>query len=272
MKFGRIRVDRKWIAVGVALLLLLSYIVMIAAHRNKSAKTVPVVTDENGNPIDGQDGLYGQTALLFYFRDTDGSGMIFGVNADLTNRKISVAALPDDKNYMLNGTAVSFGTVYAGSGLEGVKEAAGRRMGTVFRRAYICTPAQFARVTETLGKVDAYLPEAFSRVDSTAAVNLKAGANRLSGADLYQYLKYGGGEEISYELRGDLFAAMLGAYLTVDNAGQGEKLFNELVNAAETDITVYDYTAWADRIAAAAASETLVIENAGLFGSAESDG
>ena len=271
MKFGKIRIERKWIAVGVAALLVVSYIFILIAHKGKTAKTEPAATDEYGNVIE-EDGLYGKTALLFYFRDTDGSGMIFGVNADLSRHRISVSALPDDKEYLMNDAPVSIGTVYAAGGLESVKIAAGQRMGTEYRRAFICTPAQFAKVTELLGPVSVNVTETFDYSDAAGAVNLKPGINMLSGVGLYLYLKHGGGEEISYELRGDLFAAMLRAYLTTENTDQGEKLFNELVNASQTDITAYDYSEWADRLAAAAASERLAIENAGLLGSSESEG
>ncbi|MBQ6165802.1 MAG: hypothetical protein IJK23_15130 [Clostridia bacterium] len=272
MNLGKIKIDRKWIAVGVVVFLVVAYVIILAAHRGVNANKTVVVTDEHGNEIEVQDGLYGRTELLFYFRDNDGSGMLFGVDADLTNHKIGVSAIPDDQGYLMNGAAVTIGTIYAGGGLEGVRNAVNQRTAASYQRVYICTPAQFAKVTDLLGKVTVNTPEGFSYSGSSATVNLKPGANAISGNDLYLYLKYGGGENVSYEMRGDVFAGMLRAYLTPENIAGGEKLFDELVNAAQTDITAYDRSAWEDRIAAAANSDTLVIENDGFAGYAGNEG
>ena len=272
MNIGKIKLDRKWIAAGVAALLIVCYLVILVVGKVVRAKQPAVVTDEYGQVIEGDDPLYGRAELLFYFRDNDGSGMIFTVSARLDEHRLVISALPDDKNYTMNGAAVSFGTVYAGGGLDGVKTAASIRAGVTFDRVYICTPTQFAKATGMLGAVTVNVPEPFSYSDSTGAVNLKAGENSLSGSDLYLYLKHGCGDEISYEMRGDLFTAMIRRYLTTENTDKGEKLFGELVNAAQTDITAYDYSAWAERLAAAAASETLTVQNAGLIGAGESEG
>lgn len=270
MRSGRLIPDRKWIAVGVAGLLVLIYVLAVVGRQKTASVQTAVVTDGSGETAGNA--LFGRSRLLFYFRDDDGSAMLFSVDADLAAKRIGVAALPDDRGYELNGMPAAIGTVYAAAGLNGVKAAAGARAGAAFDRAFICTQAQFVKVTEAFDPVTVFVPVDVVYSGASVAVDLKAGVNTISGTDLYAALKYCGGDAVSYLRQGELFAAVLRSYLTSENVAKGEKLFNTIVNSAQTDITAYDYAEHIDRLTAAAAAPDLVFENTGMLKEEDSEG
>ena len=272
MYFGGLKIDRKWTVVGVLVILAAVYVFLLAAKNKKDPQLPPAeLTDENGEAV-APAALYGQANLLFYCRDDRDAAVLLSVDADLTGGRIAVSALPDDKEYALNGVPVTIGTIYAAGGLEGVKAAADARFGVDYSRAVICTPRQFISITEALGDVTVFAGEEVNYADESIAANITPGENTLTGEELYVYLRSGAEGEALYRLQSETFALMLKAYLTPENIENGEELFNRIVNSSQTDITAYDYAACADRLSALASSDTVIYIGTGMIGEDDSAG
>lgn len=83
------------------------------------------------------------------------------------------------------------------------------------------------------------------------SLNLISGKQKLTGDKLFRYVRYLGldGKDNSLKKQGELIADFLSQNLNEANASKGEDLFSSLINSAESDITIVDFSKYKDWLA-----------------------
>ena len=67
---------------------------------------------------------------------------------------------------------------------------------------------------------------------------------------LLQYMKHAFSGDEKLKAEGAAFAEILRTHLTAENVDRGEAFFSELVNLADTDISMFDYAGFRARLSA----------------------
>lgn len=247
--------------------LMIAYFVIRKMNTKQSPQTTTAAeTDANGAAVltTALPALSGRAQLLFVCMDSGQASIALIGDFDLDQGLVSVYALPTDTRYPSDGGDALPGDIYRSAGREALTDAVNRRCGTAIARTVVCTADNFADMTALLGEAEITVPYAVSYADAGAVIELQAGKHSLSGAALYNYLLHGATGEALYDLQAATAAQMLRAYISPANVGAGESLFSKLVNAADSDITAYDYAAYADLLAVMAADTALTYTGAGL--------
>lgn len=83
------------------------------------------------------------------------------------------------------------------------------------------------------------------------SLNLISGKQKLTGDKLFRYVRYLGldGKDDALKKQGELIADFLSQNLNEANASKGEDLFSSLINSAESDITIVDFSKYKDWLA-----------------------
>ncbi|MBQ6526566.1 MAG: LCP family protein [Clostridia bacterium] len=122
-------------------------------------------------------------------------------------------------------------------------KAVGERYGETFDRYLIVNEENIGRVLLKLGYYDIELKEEFKYEGTRQTLHLLKGQHSLNGNEFYTYLKYmGGGHSIDEtDAQTAVIADWLNQELTPANFEKSQALFESLVDAVSTDISINDF-------------------------------
>ena len=122
-------------------------------------------------------------------------------------------------------------------------KAVGERYDEKFDRYLIVNEENIGRVLLKLGYYDIELKEEFKYEGTRQTLHLLKGQHSLNGNEFYTYLKYmGGGHSIEEtDAQTAVIADWLNQELTPENFEKSQALYESLVNAVSTDITINDF-------------------------------
>lgn len=168
--------------------------------------------------------------------------MILTVTYNETQKKITAEALPTDAAFAVENGTSDYADVYAAGGFDKLQTCVSEQTGTEFAKHAYLTDNAFIECCSFLGVVEVSVPEDVSHVYGDTVLYLTGGVQRITGADLLAYMKYGAPSADAAAHRTKLANKMLKAYICEENIIKGDELFTNLVNLCDTDITVFDYT------------------------------
>ncbi|MDO4407011.1 MAG: hypothetical protein Q4C07_07505 [Eubacteriales bacterium] len=122
-------------------------------------------------------------------------------------------------------------------------KAVGERYDEKFDRYLIVNEENIGRVLLKLGYYDIELKEEFKYEGARQTLHLLKGQHSLNGNEFYTYLKYmGGGHSVEEtDAQTEVIADWLNQELTPENFEKSQALYESLVNAVSTDITINDF-------------------------------
>lgn len=122
-------------------------------------------------------------------------------------------------------------------------KAVGKRYGETFDRYLIVNEENIGRVLLKLGYYDIELKEEFKYEGTRQTLHLLKGQHSLNGNEFYTYLKYmGGGHSIDEtDAQTAVIADWLNQELTPENFEKSQALFESLVDAVSTNISINDF-------------------------------
>lgn len=122
-------------------------------------------------------------------------------------------------------------------------KAVGERYGETFDRYLIVNEENIGRVLLKLGYYDIELKEEFKYEGARQTLHLLKGQHSLNGNEFYTYLKYmGGGHSVEEtDAQTEVIADWLNQELTPGNFEKSQALYESLVNAVSTNITINDF-------------------------------
>lgn len=122
-------------------------------------------------------------------------------------------------------------------------KAVGERYDEKFDRYLIVNEENIGRVLLKLGYYDIELKEEFKYEGSRQTLHLLKGQHSLNGNEFYTYLKYmGGGHSVEEtDAQTEVIADWLNQELTPGNFEKSQALYESLVNAVSTNITINDF-------------------------------
>lgn len=131
-------------------------------------------------------------------------------------------------------------------------KAVSERYDKKFDRYLIVNEENIGRVLLKLGYYDIDLKEEFKYEGNTQSLHLLKGQHSLNGNEFYTYLKYMGGDHSIEETDAqmEVVADWLNQELTPGNFAKSQTLYESLVNAVSTNITINDfaqYTAFLEK-------------------------
>ncbi|MGX8691917.1 MAG: hypothetical protein ACSW70_04875 [Eubacteriales bacterium] len=122
-------------------------------------------------------------------------------------------------------------------------KAVGERYDEKFDRYLIVNEENIGRVLLKLGYYDIELKEEFKYEGARQTLHLLKGQHSLNGNEFYTYLKYmGGGHSVEEtDAQTAVIADWLNQELTPENFEKSQALYESLVNAVSTNITINDF-------------------------------
>ena len=122
-------------------------------------------------------------------------------------------------------------------------KAVGERYDEKFDRYLIVNEENIGRVLLKLGYYDIELKEEFKYEGSRQTLHLLKGQHSLNGNEFYTYLKYmGGGHSVEEtDAQTEVIADWLNQELTPGNFEKSQALYESLVNAVSTNLTINDF-------------------------------
>ena len=122
-------------------------------------------------------------------------------------------------------------------------KAVGERYDEKFDRYLIVNEENIGRVLLKLGYYDIELKEEFKYEGARQTLHLLKGQHSLNGNEFYTYLKYMGGDHSIDETDAQtaVIADWLNQELTPENFANSQALYESLVNAVSTNITINDF-------------------------------
>ncbi len=122
-------------------------------------------------------------------------------------------------------------------------KAVGERYDEKFDRYLIVNEENIGRVLLKLGYYDIELKEEFKYEGARQTLHLLKGQHSLNGNEFYTYLKYmGGGHSLEEtDAQTAVIADWLNQELTPGNFEKSQALYESLVNAVSTNITINDF-------------------------------
>lgn len=254
-------------AVLVVIVLISVYVLVRHMGEQADAETTAAPrTDADGSvvPETIYAPLTGQCDLLLACAERDHVNFLLRAACTLDEKRITVTAVPLDLSLTYHGGRATVHEVYADGGAAALTACIGGYYGDSFDRYFFCTSDAFASVTRLLGDAEIEVRSDVSYVNGNTAISLTKGRHLLYGTDLYNYLMHAGeGEELLLS-QAEAGAAMLSDYLSIKNMEQGESLFADIINYADSNITAYDFVSSRAVLEAAAASPEMMFVSGGI--------
>lgn len=126
---------------------------------------------------------------------------------------------------------------------EALVKAVSERYDEAFDRYILVNEENIGRVLLKLGYYDIVLEQEFKYEGARQTLHLLKGQHSLNGNEFYTYLKYMGGDHSIDETDAQtvVIADWLNQELTPGNFEKSQALYESLVNAVSTDITINDF-------------------------------
>ncbi len=232
----RMNADKKriWISVFVIIVLIIA-----AASLATYLKERPD-SDSDGKPNDGitvqPANMKEYVNLLFAGTKTD-SGEILILTHITINTK--------DKSFVI--------TPLPSSKIDSVKAAditkeVSEKFNLDIDRYVLVTEKKFKTFSGAMGLYEVNIKNKIDFSGDDFSLNLLPGPQKLSGDNFFKYLRYMGSGETDYDLekQGNVIADYLQQKINITNAEKGDELFSDMINSAESDVTIVDFQKYHD--------------------------
>ncbi len=189
------------------------------------------------------------TVNVLFYCFTDGSPSFFElVIFSEKENTIRVKPLAMDGVCVREGREYTTAGLYETFGVSALKTALAEKNYRVHRCVGF-SETNFKRLLQKLGEVRVNVPRDVDFRADAITYSLSAGVQELKPDVLLQYMKHAYTGDDKLKAEGAAFAEILRAHLTADNVERGEAFFSELVNLAQTDISMFDYAGFHTRLA-----------------------
>ena len=207
--------------------------------------------------------------ILFGGTDTDGD-LVFLSRLELNtkNGTGTITGISPQSRYERQ----TFDEILGGKEADSVSrqnlvEAVSKRYDKTFDRYLLVNEENIGRVLLKLGYYDLTLDKEFLYENDKQSLHLLKGEHSLNGNEFYVYLKYMGGDH-SIEATDEqtkVIARWMNQELTPENFEKSQALFESLVNAVSTDISISDFTRYMTFLEKASDRETPIKAQENVF-------
>lgn len=186
--------------------------------------------------------LTGKSNLLFIV-EAEGQGIdfLFSVATDFDAKTMKVTYFNGDENIDYNNKLLKISSIYNEGHETAIKDALNKSFGIVTDKHMIFTQSQFKSVLSLFDGFTVNVLEDVTYKSYSFNLSLEKGTQALSSDMTFNYLS------ISDDAtRKSILCDIITGVLKPDYADRSQKLFTEVVNSCETDISVIDYSNKAD--------------------------
>lgn len=170
------------------------------------------------------------------------------VQVDMDNISYKTAVLKADTE--IDGNKLS--EIYKASGAENVKKAIDTYVGTDFDFYISMESSAFEDFYDELGSINYPILNDIKHRESdnpvTYTLKIKSGEQNIDGKHFINLIRYYLDVENSSSQASELLLASLSQQLDSENLAESEKLFRDFVSAADTNISVRDFSMSGDRL------------------------
>ena len=249
------------IAVGVVAAGLVSFLIIMAENdfsfsrfigvREAGETTAPAQETQPGPEAATAAPFTDPNAVNVLFYCTEGVTPSFMelVCFSASENAVRVKPLALDGVYDRDGEPYALRELFSSIGVSAVTDAL-RARGYPVRRYVGFSETNFKRLLLRLGDVTVNVPHDVSFKAQAITYTLSAGPQVLKPDILVQYMKHAYSGDDKLRAEGAAFAEILRTHLTAENVGAGEAFFSDMVNYADTDISMFDYQRARDALTA----------------------
>lgn len=209
-----------------------------------SSTTTTVPANEEEKTEYSVNNLTGKSNILFIVEaEEQGIDFLFSVATDFDAKTMKITYFNGDENINYNNKLLKISSIYNEGHEVAVKDALNKNFGIVTDKYMTFTQGQFKSVLSLFDGFTVNVLENVSYKSYSFNLSLEKGTQALSSDMTFNYLL------ISDDAtRQSILCDIINGVLTPDYADRSQKLFTEVVNSCETDISVIDYSNKADTL------------------------
>lgn len=257
-------------ALTAIIVFTIAFLIFVGVKNDFSAKKffapdeIKTVQNAQTQPFEELPQVSGKTNFILLVNSGEELLYVQLVQVDMDNTSYKVAALKADTE----ADGVSFSKIFKQSGAENVKKAAELLLSTEIDYYIQMENKDYSDFFDELGAVNypvlADIKFKSSNGDSGYSLKLKAGEQRLKGAQVVNLVRYYLEEENNTSAANDLMLNCLNQQINSKNLEKSDRLFNSFIAYANTNITVRNYSMAGDNLAVLANDNT----GAGVYSAA----
>ncbi len=206
----------------------------------------PTTTDENLTetetttqaPVSGT-GYF----LTFCIDDDEAIRFISVIKACADTKKFSVCSFSPNERATLDGDKLTLNEHYTKGGVMKLVRAV-ETIGGFKVNKYICADGDgFKKSINAFGSFQYNVPEKVAYKSESATISLAEGVQRMTGDILYRYMLYcadNGDAGLAEE--SSVICCILDSFVSTPNFEKSDKLYDTIINAVTSDITIVDFT------------------------------
>lgn len=187
-----------------------------------------------------------EVTVLFAGVPTDKTAISFVsyITMDTKKRAFVVHALSPEQT--CDGKTLS--AIYAELKEEGLTDAVSKISETKIDRYVVLTEKKFKPFMSNLGAFEIDLKQGISYQDGDMSLSLLAGQQTLPGDKLFKYIRYVGMGDSEYAMtnQAEVIGELISQKLNENNTEKGDELFGKLINNADSNITIIDFSKYRD--------------------------
>lgn len=251
---------QKAVILGALLLFLVvsgtvSYVVLDAYDYNLSAAFSDWFGKRQEETTQGETPLQGNANFLAIItaNRTREAYAFAVIHAGLEEKMFRVVTIPPDTLTQNGSKEETLEDILFTSGAESTCRAVEQLTGLTIDRYVRATQGGFEKLVDQLGGVQFQVEKDLIYNSEELSMHVQGGEQTLTGSGALHVMRYPEweqGEMYQYQMQARLLAALIDQHLTAQNAEKGDALFDTLINLVQSDISVADYRAHAQTIAA----------------------
>ena len=233
------------LSFGAAFLVLLMLALCMASLVNKPLPEENIV---DKTPADAYYSPQEQDSLNVLIVASDEAGVpysFFLTRLDVLRGEIPVAAFTPQTAVHYAGAPSTLAEVYAKNGAKAVKQALSEALGVDVQRYLAFKGDALAKALDTIGNVEYDLKTPLEYKTATGVTNLSAGRQLLDGTRFYDILRFAlaaaPASEQNATASAELLAHYINSRLSAVLEPNADKIFSEVINLADSDISFEDY-------------------------------
>lgn len=230
----------KFVIMSLILVFLIIMLIITIIHFGGSKKTQdettkPVIPDRSESRTNGE--LSGDSTILAVCRENNKIVFMSILDFRVYSENIILTVLSPDTRY--NGR--SYNETLSYGGIKTLVDAVENVRQCRIDRYVVMDREGFCDIADIMGKVTLNVTENFSYMSSDKSYNVEAGENDMESAMLYTYIKINSEKTDGLRRVSELLCHIINIYLSETDPDDAQKLFGELCNCVNTDISVFDY-------------------------------
>lgn len=219
---------RKWIIIFVVVIIAVSVASVLTYFKENP---VNKSEEENNSSLSSQTNMKKYVSILFAGTKTDVGDVLILLHITLNtaDKKFTVTPLPASEITSVKAADI-------------VKDTS-QKFNIDIDRYVLINEKQIKYFMGALGLYEVDLDSRVNYNGSEFSLNLASGSQTLTGDKFFRYLQYLGLGESDSALKkqGEAVADLIAQRVNASNCAKGEKLFEDLINSSESDITIVDF-------------------------------